>query len=298
MLQGHCGNLTLQGDIIRCDGDCPVPPTGNQCQVLVNGVPSGSSFVIFTSYPPGTQFSCGCNSAPPPCEPAPGGQGCNQTQCPNSGEVCFPRCVTMTATGPVVVDCECRQDIECHIVMGPALPYCEGLCPPGTDCVRSETVNTDGTITYCCDCVPVTTCEPLPDQSACTPVQCPVAGEECQPRCILIGFDGVARVTDCECGSPNECHAELIPGAQIPECIGGCPPGQVCIQRVFATPTPCSAPLGCLVAEPASPRIVTIDAGLIGADDLTDEPCPEGSAIHPAYVEYGCIPYGAGPWAE
>ncbi|RIK67911.1 MAG: hypothetical protein DCC65_05415 [Planctomycetota bacterium] len=236
VLQGHCGNLTLQGDIIRCDGDCPVPPTGNQCQVLVNGVPSGSSFVIFTTYPPGTQFSCGCNTSNPPCEPAPGGQGCNQTQCPNSGEVCFPRCVTMTATGPVVVDCECRQDIECHIEMGPALPYCNGLCPPGTECVRSETVNTDGTITYCCDCVPITTCEPLPDQSACAPVQCPIAGEECQPRCILIGFDGVPRVTDCECGSPNECHAELLPGAQIPECIGGCPPGQVCIQRVFATP--------------------------------------------------------------
>ncbi len=30
---------------------------------------------------------------------------------------------------------------------------------------------------------------------------------------------------------------------------------------------------------------------------LTVEPCPEGSARHPDYLEYGCIPYGAGPWA-
>ena len=26
--------------------------------------------------------------------------------------------------------------------------------------------------------------------------------------------------------------------------------------------------------------------------------CPDGSAIHPYYTEYGCIPYGQGPWAS
>lgn len=94
---------------------------------------------------------------------------------------------------------------------------------------------------------------------------------------------------------PGHCPAGWIPATDPLN------PDLTCINNTLVanpTPTPCSAPLGCLVAEPAIPRIVTIDAGLIGADDLTDEPCPEGSAIHPAYVKYGCIPYGAGPWAE
>lgn len=34
-----------------------------------------------------------------------------------------------------------------------------------------------------------------------------------------------------------------------------------------------------------------------GPDVLTVPPCPEGSARHPYYPEYGCIPYGSGPWA-
>ena len=34
-----------------------------------------------------------------------------------------------------------------------------------------------------------------------------------------------------------------------------------------------------------------------GPDILTVPPCPEGSARHPHYPEYGCIPYGSGPWA-
>jgi hypothetical protein len=29
----------------------------------------------------------------------------------------------------------------------------------------------------------------------------------------------------------------------------------------------------------------------------TVEACPEGSARHPDYLEYGCIPFGSGPWA-
>jgi len=33
-----------------------------------------------------------------------------------------------------------------------------------------------------------------------------------------------------------------------------------------------------------------------GPDVLTVPPCPEGSARHPSYPEYGCIPYGSGPW--
>ncbi|MCC6791976.1 MAG: hypothetical protein IT336_09830 [Thermomicrobiales bacterium] len=102
-------------------------------------------------------------------------------------------------------------------------------------------------------------------------------------------------VVDTSSEHPGHCPAGWIPATDPLNS------DLTCINNTLVanpTPTPCSAPLGCLVAEPASPRIVMIDAGLIGADDLTDEPCPEGSAIHPAYVEYGCIPYGAGPWAE
>lgn len=39
---------------------------------------------------------------------------------------------------------------------------CVGACPPGTECVETRTVNSDGTIDFCCDCV-------QPDQACCLP---------------------------------------------------------------------------------------------------------------------------------
>lgn len=91
--QGTCGNIQVQGDFVRCIGTCPVPPPGNECQVLVNGVPSGSASVIFTSYPPGTHFECGCNATTSVCEPLTDGSACAPTVCPIAGQECQPKCI-------------------------------------------------------------------------------------------------------------------------------------------------------------------------------------------------------------
>jgi hypothetical protein len=216
---------------------------GNQCQILINGMPSGTSFIPdFTIYPPGTQFQCGCVPQTGQCIPDPTGFACQQTQCPNLNETCVPRCIKVSMNGQQsVVDCDCRPDTECHAILGAALPLCQGGCPLGESCAQIATFNpADGSTTYCCDCRPdPQPCEPLPDRSACRQVICPVppTGEECKPKCILIDFNGVALITECDCVGPNECHAEMLGGAAIPECVGDCPPGFVCIQRVTATPT-------------------------------------------------------------
>ena len=99
------------------------------------------------------------------------------------------------------------------------VPDCIGGCPPGQICDRRETVQDNGKILVCCDCIdPPTDCVPEPDGSACVPHDCPDATEVCEPRCM--NFDpltGEIRVSDCDCRSPEECHVAgevtLPPGA-------------------------------------------------------------------------------------
>jgi hypothetical protein len=65
----------------------------------------------------------------------------------------------------------------------PGNPTCVGDCDLGEVCEETQTLQPDGSIDYCCDCVP-NVCEPLPDGSACTDVTCPVAGDVCQSQCM------------------------------------------------------------------------------------------------------------------
>lgn len=117
-------------------------------------------------------------------------------------------------------------------------PVCVGICPPGMHCELTEGLLPDGTVGLCCNCVPdqPEECGPTADGSACLPAVCPDPTEECLPTCVHVGFDGTTTVEDCRCRNPNECHIELIPGA-TPSCVGECPPGKVCMQRVTPTST-------------------------------------------------------------
>jgi hypothetical protein len=250
-----CGHIVFiaASNSVQCAGQCPVPPVGNDCNVIVTipgGAPSpvGPGPIAITAYPQGTTFECGCApTTPPPCTPNAAGTACNATQCPPDSQglpqTCVPRCIRVDANGQqTVVDCQCIPDGQCHVVMGPALPICQGTCPAGFICESSKTFNpADGSTTYCCDCHPDPHCQPLPDGSACPPNTCPPdsqgLAQVCRPKCIEIDFNGVSHVINCECGNPNACHAEPGPAGSIPTCAGICPPGYTCVQHVYPTAT-------------------------------------------------------------
>ncbi|MFH1615770.1 MAG: DNRLRE domain-containing protein [Planctomycetota bacterium] len=79
-------------------------------------------------------------------------------------------------------------------------------------------------------------CEPTPDGQACKTFQCPVATEICLPD--VINYDpttGQSIILDCKCVEPNYCHIAPLAGA-VPDCVGGCPPGQSCEKMVVSKP--------------------------------------------------------------
>ena len=232
--QGHCGNISVQGDFVRCIGGCPVPPAGNECQVLVNGIPSGSSTVIFTQYPPGTLFECGCSS-PAVCEPFSDGSACRPVMCPVPGEECQPKCILVGFDGVTyVTDCDCGSPDECHaeLLPGAMTPECVGACPPGQVCIQRVFATPNGT-KYCCECVDDPPfCEPTPDGQACTSFTCPVPNQNCKPRCVRVDDAGGFIVRECDCRGDNECHVVFTPGT-VPFCEGNCPPGFTCVKNVI-----------------------------------------------------------------
>jgi len=256
-----CGAIQYfpTANVVRCVGNCPIPPQDNKCNVFINGVASGLSTVNLAGYPVGTTFTCGCAPPPPPpaCEPNATGTACNPSTCPIPGQVCLPRCIRVDGNGiQTVVDCECMPDTQCHIIPGPAgtlEPICVGVCPPGYTCERSATFNpADGSTTYCCSCRPDPIhCEPLPDQSACPQTICPTPGDTCKPKCIEVDGQGLVRVVNCECGSPDACHAEMGPAGPI--CAGVCPPGYTCVQQVYTTPTGTTYCCECVQSPPNCP---------------------------------------------
>lgn len=250
-----CGNIQRVGDFFRCADFCPVPPAGNQCQVFVHipgtpgFVPSGSSSVIFTSYPPGTLFQCGCvEPGTAACEPLPDHSGCAPFQCPPASDgtpkECRPKCVLVDFNGqPHVTQCDCVRvgaaGEECHaeITLTPtgAVVDCVGGCPPGFVCIQRAFATPTG-VEYCCECVQdPPECIPTPDRTACVPYQCPQGGgviEECRPRCVRMTNFGTIEVINCDCRGLGECHVVWQPGA-TPFCEGACPPGQTCIQSII-----------------------------------------------------------------
>jgi len=89
---------------------------------------------------------------------------------------------------------------------------CEGNCLPGEVCERVVTVNVDGTLEICCECMPEV-CEPTPDSTACRTVGCPGGSDECEPKCLAVDLEsGQIRVDSCECIVPTDCHAEPATG--------------------------------------------------------------------------------------
>ncbi|MDO8629490.1 MAG: hypothetical protein Q7R41_03265, partial [Phycisphaerales bacterium] len=131
---------------------------------------------------------------------------------------------------------------------------CEGGCPTGFVCEEYRTVNADGTIDLCCDCIP----EPV------TPCPVPAGDQWCPDRqatdcaadhstdviCLVRGLrfpsptaDPIIEKCDCfddipACGPVNIVSNPLAGGYTV-DCPGPCPPGAVqnCEVHVNGIPT-------------------------------------------------------------
>lgn len=212
-----CGPIYVNGDELRCPGQCDPPVPGEECQVLADGVPTGQTFVNFTTYPDGTEFECGCMSSVPvgacclddgSCAVVPA------TQCAGTYAGDGTTCLGNVAC--------CLPDGSCTIIDEACCTNMGGSISPVGACLGDANGNMidDG-------CEPPPMCEPTTDGLACRPSNCPIAGQECLPRCILRHSDGTIEVEICECISPNECHLEYDPTSGF-QCVGSCPPGQMC----------------------------------------------------------------------
>jgi len=93
------------------------------------------------------------------CQPAPDGQSCRQTACPDSNQQCIPTKIRVNyseqAPTYTVLECQCKnQQTDCHININPQFEvYVTGICSnPNYPCQLIETDNGDGTIDYESDC--------------------------------------------------------------------------------------------------------------------------------------------------
>ncbi len=241
-----------------------VPGTPPQC---IGDCPPGFFCVTTTvTNPDGTISQC-CDCVPE----TPTGACCTQdgiciittaTQCPGTylgdGTICLG------------VQACCRPNGTCIDADAACCTFFGGTPQgPGTNCGNVE-------------CIPPQ-CGPDPNAPRCLPVQCPIDGDECLPRCVIVENGQVVDVLGCDCQSPNECHIEWVAGAP-PQCVGGCPPGFVCEQQV--TTTPIGAQI-CCVCVPETPDDCEPAAGgqacLPTACELPDEVCaPRCIRFNPA----------------
>jgi hypothetical protein len=77
-------------------------------------------------------------------------------------------------------------------------------------------------------------CGPTPDGLGCQPVPCPDPLQACVPVAVEYSqVTGLSRVVECECRDPGGCQVWFsgIPGEE-PQCIGTCPPNEVCVQTI------------------------------------------------------------------
>ncbi|MCB9858422.1 MAG: thrombospondin type 3 repeat-containing protein [Phycisphaerales bacterium] len=172
---------------------------------------------------------------PPECGPAPGGDGCLPTACPNPGDECQPKTMLVTATGVAIVEvCECIPVGQCHVEYNPQTQAaeCVGTCPPGMICNSTVENLPNGDVRTTCECV-VAECEPTPDNQGCQPTICPNTGDECQPTRIRVFQNGTYAVEICECIPVGQCHAEFDSSSMSASCVGDCPIGMVCEPTVF-----------------------------------------------------------------
>ncbi|MFQ5412586.1 MAG: hypothetical protein ACE5EC_09815, partial [Phycisphaerae bacterium] len=254
------------------------------------------------------------------CLPRPDGLSCEPVQCPIPGEECLPRCVTEDpATGTILItDCECRNQNECFIVFGGGVPpSCSGNCPPGMTCLTTVTTNADGTITTCCDCVPIFC--PLPPPPAIPHCQaqqdtdCPNndPAAQCLPKTVTIDPNGIPIVDLCSCFIPgNDCGPVDIQGT-ILSCPGLCPvppfnPNDVCQIHLNGVPTGQTAvdgstlPPGTIVecacnqlpTEACCFQDGTCQDGVLPADCLAMGGTPQGAGSVCQGIQACCLPDG------
>ncbi|MFQ5410786.1 MAG: dockerin type I domain-containing protein [Phycisphaerae bacterium] len=167
---------------------------------------------------------------PQVCGPTAAGTACLPVVCPTPGEECLPTCMSFSQGVFTVLDCTCRNPLDCHIEFDPAVgPICVGDCPPGQVCDQTIITTPTG-FDICCECVPSPQdCQPTPDGLACEPFACPIAGQTCVPRCVREDpATGLITVLDCDCRDPGACQAIINTGVP-PFCEGNCPPGMICV---------------------------------------------------------------------
>lgn len=111
---------------------------------------------------------------------------------------------------PAATEACCLPDGSCTDV-DPSTCLQMGGIPQGAGSACLGDADGDGIDDACA-------CGPTSDGQRCRNVPCPpgpVAGEQCIPRCVE--FDpttGQSHVVECDCRSPNECHAEFVAGAR------------------------------------------------------------------------------------
>jgi len=209
----------------KCVDDCP---PGSTCETTEVQEADGS---ITTC--------CRCVSD---CQPNPTGTACQPTICPIPGEQCRPKKIRChPAFGCTVLECECTSNNECHVEYNPAIgAFCVPGCPtPGDTCDLLSTPNADGSSDFMCMCQPPPPeCSPNPTGEFCGPHICPNANEECLPTKIRCSPGGDCVILSCDCVNFTQCHIELDSSMDPsrPVCIGDCPPGQICEDRVTTNP--------------------------------------------------------------
>jgi hypothetical protein len=126
-----------------------------------------------------------------------------------------------------------------RIQLGAEPPICAGDCPPGEICERVVTVNGDGTVDVCCQCVPLM-CEPNQDSSGCNTSTCVAPEHECMPICAELDLaTGQTIVVDCACQDSTECYVD------VPEQTS-----DVCVVDDNGTGTANLPPVGCEYLDP------------------------------------------------
>ena len=234
-----CGpvSITPDGELFRCPGECPAG--AGQCEIHIDGNPTGQPDIPVSAVPPGSTVTCECGPGTDVCEPTPDGLACTNAVCPDpTAEQCQPKCANFNPlTGETkVTECDCVGFDDCHVVVGTAGtdPFCQGACPVNTVCEENLVTLPDGTVDICCDCVPVVQgacCVQLScfittaadcdaqsgsyqgDNTVCGPLEaCCLADGSCAdtPRACCIDFGGMPQgpgttCADTVCG-PNDCQ--------------------------------------------------------------------------------------------
>ncbi|MCB9864834.1 MAG: hypothetical protein H6820_15875, partial [Phycisphaerales bacterium] len=299
------------------------PDLGDKCKPRCVRVEAGSTFVIEV-------LDCECVS-PNECHieiDEASQQAFCVGGCPSPNAFCRTTFVDL-GDGTQRMCCECVDIPEpfscCNIETGQCLDLAPGTtqCPVGYSLVPGPCGNLQAcclqngncvdTYLACCNdmggiplgagtsCAtsfcPAPICRPIPGTKRCSTTICPVAGEECLPRCVRVepGTNFVLEVLDCDCVSPDACHMEVDSLTGAFTCVGGCPPGQIC--RTVVSDLPDGTQQVCCecVDVPTEMSCCNLDTGecLDLAPGTTQ--CPPGFSLVPGpcgNLQACCLPDG------